>query len=282
MAPNPADPSHFSYVGCKGTAGAGSSQWPIVVGDSGNGVTGISFDDEQEHDPSWQPDGSRVLDVESGDQPGIWTYDTSPATPAKVFTRLLADPGSNASNPDISHARYAGNDRVVFSAQGNLWSIPASCTDATCSFPASATQLTHDDGSATKNLDPTWTSVARIEAPAAVPPPTGNQPPPGTPATPGSGDAVTGLAAVGHGKGKARKGIRLQVTLARAAKVTVRITRRRGHSYRPFGTVKLKGHAGVNHFTIKRVGRRKIGAGIYRVRVSAPGGKARTLSFTLQ
>lgn len=287
LAPDPVDPSHFTYAGCKGTAGAGSGQWPIVLGDSSGSVTGISYDDQSEFDPSWSPDGTHVLDVEGGDTPGIWTYDTSPATtPGKAFTELLADPGSNAAYPDIMHARFIGGDRVVFSAQGNLWTIPASCTAATCTFPASATQLTHDDGSATQDLDPTWTSAARVE-PVDTPPPSGSggQPGPGdgTPGTAGQADPVTALVAAGHGRGRARSGLRFTITLARKATVTAKITRLRRHRYRTFGSVRLNGHAGVNKFTIHRAGGHEVGAGRYRVRVSTSGGgKARTLSFNLR
>jgi hypothetical protein len=107
-------------------------------------------DDAPIQDPSFSLDGSRIIDAEAGDNPGLWTYGSNcdasgqPPSPSYVL-------GAPASWTFYS-PRFAGDGRIYFDAAhqvdqntttGDVYSIPATCTSATCSFPNSATQITH-------------------------------------------------------------------------------------------------------------------------------------------
>ena len=86
---------------------------------------------------------------------------TSISPAAKHVTEVIA----RAAGWTFGQARFAGS-RIVFDARGaghslpgtsDIYSIPASCDSGTCSFPASATNLTHN--AALDNVDPAWTSA---------------------------------------------------------------------------------------------------------------------------
>jgi hypothetical protein len=102
---------------------------PQVAGDE----VPLFSDDVTPIDPSFSADGNLIVDAEGGADPGLWSI----AYDASVVTHIVQSP---AGTP-FSSPRFAGA-RILFVADRNVWSIPATCTQATCSFPASATQLT--------------------------------------------------------------------------------------------------------------------------------------------
>lgn len=107
-------------------------------------------DDAPIQDPSFSLDGSKIIDAEGGGSPGLWTYgsncDATGQTPNPTY--VLGAPSSWT----FYSPRFAANGRIYFDAThqvdqntstGDIYSISASCTSATCSFPNSATQITH-------------------------------------------------------------------------------------------------------------------------------------------
>ena len=63
-----------------------------------------------------------------------------------------------------------GSSKILFRANYNLWTIPASCgRPSPCHFPADATQLTSDGTQETQDSEPSWTSsTAPLIAPASA------------------------------------------------------------------------------------------------------------------
>ncbi len=134
------------------------------------------------------PTSSRATTGESGSIPlrrAISAAHQRPANPSAKYTWALADPDNGTSgNPFdrvINGLTFVGNNELVFSANYNLWSIPASCwatpvnpssPAAGCgTFPSGATQLTHDGNVTTPDTEPAWTSSATpIEAYGTGPP----------------------------------------------------------------------------------------------------------------
>ena len=80
---------------------------------------------------------------------------------------------------------------------------------------------------------------------------------------------------------EAKQGIKLEVTLSRAATLRVqlarRVVKRKGHrrhtSYRSVGTVSFHAKAGRHRYTIKKVHHRRLKPGTYRLTVFAVSGK---------
>jgi hypothetical protein len=137
--PNPAG-AEIAYAGCLSSPG----QWGIFISNrDGSSLRTLAVDDAPIGDPSWSPDGTRIVDAEdngqsSPTQPGIWTYNTS-GTVQPVWA--LSTGGVTVTSP-----RYISGNRFAFAAQGSVWTIPTSCGGGTntspCSFPADATRLT--------------------------------------------------------------------------------------------------------------------------------------------
>src|SRR5581483_10973995 len=173
-AADPANPNLIAYVGNLTCNPACFS--PVIVGDAtGSDLYSTHYgDDEPQQSLDWNPEGTKLVDVEAGANRGIWVFDPNGA--AMDFTQVLVDPVQSSSNPDdttFTGARFLGDTKIVFSAGGDLWTVPATCNQ--CQFPRDATRLTTDGSATSQNIEPTWTaSTAPIlpvgGAPAGPPP----------------------------------------------------------------------------------------------------------------
>ena len=167
--PDPADATKLAYSDETFGTSSPCNPNPYYIEEGhrdGSGAHVVICDDAPFVSLAWVPDGSALIDVEAGTQPGIWAYDDSPATnPNKRFLWLLADPaaGQHGSfSTSITTARYMGPDKVVFDQNGDLYTIPltacakrATANAAGCTM-ASAHRLTHD-GKSTQGV---WTTKA--------------------------------------------------------------------------------------------------------------------------
>lgn len=172
-SPNPVSPSQLVYSGC---TSAGHDAL-VVTGPDRAGEHVVGCDDAEQADPSWSPAGDAVVAAEGGTDPGIWVYGASNTA---CFAGSLRHAVVAPSGVTFSSPRMTGS-RIIFEAQGEVWSVPATCT--TCAFPAAATQLTTGGD----NKDPAWTAAA-LSTPAFG----GAGPAPGAGTTPGSGTSGTG------------------------------------------------------------------------------------------
>ena len=276
--PDPADAAKLAYVG-DSICEPGGCLYPLYTG-TGNGAdTPVAYDDDL-IEAAWSPDGGRFADVEGGGERGIWTYAADAAsTPGKQFVWALTDPLQTGSDPgenpfDVTFKGVAwlGTSKLVFSADDNLWTIPASCGSGggPCQFPRDATQLTTDGSAAAPNLEPSWTSsTAPLSAtPSATPAPTSTptqtQAPTPAPRESGKhGGTAQPRLSGGALRGVARRRARLSFTVLAGGKsplkkLAVRLSRglgfakarRRllaGISLRGSGAKKLKIRAGLSH-----------------------------------
>jgi hypothetical protein len=237
----------------------------------------VIFDDETPHGagPSslaFSSNGRNLLIVD--DQPpndGIYEVSASTTIPAadKQITELIAEPPGWT----FGQARFAGS-KVVFDARGegrsvpgtsDIYEIPSTCDSGSCSFPASATDLTRDPSA--DNIDPSWTSAA------APLPALGAAPAPGAPAVL---DAATILA---HSV-TATAGVSFEVTLSKAGVLVVSVSRR-GHT---IGTTTLHLPAGASKFTIKQSGGHTLTPGSDQAKLRIGGSNAvrYSVSFTVR
>lgn len=278
-SPSPVDPGKVVYTGCR------QDGTPLLVFDF-PGSSDFAFgDDERFVDPSWRPDGQVVVGAERGTDPGLWLYEphASPTT-----ARWLLHTGST----EVASPRFMGSDEIVFSAGGDLYTIPASCGagGTPCTFPADATQITSGPAD---DSEVAWTSVADIRPAAAAPNGGGAPIAPGggTGTAPGGGTGtttpvqlVTAVRSLGT-VFTARAGFRFGVTLRAAADVEVTVETvgsSRSRASRRLGTVTFKGKPGQNTFTVKKVRGKRLRPGRYRARVVAVAGSARSPSRTLR
>lgn len=148
--PSPVDGTRVAHVGCQ----LGGTNALVTTGPSraGERVIGCDGDSEQQ-DPVWSPGGDRVLVVEGGGEPGIWSYSAqNTACFAGDMRHVLVAPATG----QIEDPAFLGGDRIIFTYERNLWTIPASCDG--CTFAAAATQVTTDGTADSPNADPAWTS----------------------------------------------------------------------------------------------------------------------------
>jgi hypothetical protein len=178
-APDPADPSKLSYIGplvnCEHEC-----LYPLYVSTGSGTDTPVIYDDNLIH-AAWSPDGTHFADVEGGGERGIWTYGSEEAKAGKSFVWALEDPiqtgkdpGNNPFDVTFRDVSWIGSSELVFSAEDNLWTIPASCGVAgapskPCHFPQDATQLTFDGTTPSPDGEPSWTSATTpiVSAPAS-------------------------------------------------------------------------------------------------------------------
>ena len=255
-APDPANPALVAWVenqdpACTRftVAGAHVCQYAVHVASATtmNAPPVAIFDDETPFGagPSslaWSSDGRNLLIVdEQAPNDGIYevsaTTGVGPST--KHVTQVIAEPPGWT----FGQARFAGS-KIVFDAKGegrgipgtsDIYTIPASCDSGTCSFPASATNITHNP--AQDNVTPAWTSAAAPLSPLGDPPVAGAPP-------------KLDAAAIVSRAVKATNGVAFEVTMSVAGQLSVSISRN-GHT---IGTTTLRLPAGATTFTIKQSG----------------------------
>ena len=176
VAPDWANPAQIAYNGCQD----GSDYGLLTLGSGGTAGTVVgrtALASATFESLSFAPDGSSIVAYDNSYRSGVndgGLYLFSPAGSGAPIRELLVSPTDN-TDPSFpgalrfSSPHFVGAGTIVFAAQGNIWSIPASCN--ACSFPANATQLTTDgqDGA------PAWTSATLGPAPAPPPPPHGGK-----------------------------------------------------------------------------------------------------------
>lgn len=160
-SPDPVAPNVIVYAGC---AGGGSPSALIVSGPNHGGERIIGCDDATQADPSWSPAGDSVVAAEGGTEAGLWVYGTGPANNG-CFTGQLREVLSAPAEVSFSDPRFVGPDKIVFAAQGELWTVPAGCSG--CAFPSAATKLTAGGD----NASPSWTSDPLVAPPSPPNPP---------------------------------------------------------------------------------------------------------------
>lgn len=271
---------------------------------------------------AFSQDGSLVADVESnsdGSSKGIWVYPSGQTwqSSGSAFRSYwaLADPDNNDGSQfdhGVTGLTFVGNNELVFSANYNLYSIPASCwatnttgSTANCSL-SQATQLTHDGTSSAPDMSPSWTSSTTPIAAFALPTTgggggsgggsggSGGGSGGGTPTTgtghASSSDQISGLR-LAAGAVRSGKPVTFEVTLKTPAGIRIQILRlvpasghgkhrRRAH-YVLVGTVSYSGKSGSNRVLVSRLHGHKLQAGAYRAQVSA-GGATHVVSFRVR
>ena len=291
--PDPADPSQAAWVQAQGCGyhvpdaqgvEQPSCQFAVQLGavSSGPGAPVVIFDNEYVSANGAGPtslalssDGATLLMVDPyAPNTGIYTTPVAGVPGAKPVTEVIAQPAGWT----FGQARFAGT-KIVFDAHqhlnatttGDIYTLPASCTATSCSFPASATNLTHD--AAADSSDPAWTSAgARIAALKVAGPPRVT--------------TVSALATTIHAGAK----LRLSVTASAAGTIVVRVTGRPGAPATPLpksrllGSLRFAAQAGVNTVAIGRLGGRNLAPGTYTAKVWLSGSSAapKTVHFSVR
>jgi hypothetical protein len=286
-APDPADPTIAAWIeaqGCGFTVNnaqgvaQSSCQYAVHVGSAADEAAPIAtYDNEFVATNGTGPtslalstDGTTLLLVDPyAPNEGIFTTPVAGTPGVKPVPEIVAQPAGWT----FGQARFAGTN-IVFDAHrqvngkptGDIYSIPASCgTVNTCTFPASATDLTND--ALVDNSDPAWTSAATPLAPLHVP--TGSRITSVTPST----------------KIRSGRSFALVVRLSAPATIVVKIARPPSGSAKAttIASFDFTGRAGANRLALLLVGKRALVPGTYIATVSLRGSSAqsRTLDLTV-
>jgi hypothetical protein len=274
--PDPADPTQAAWVVAQGCGyhvpdaqgvQQPSCQYEVQFGPvtSGAGAPVVIYDNEYVSSAGAGPtslalssDGTTLLMVDpNAPNTGIYTTPVAGVPGAKPVTEVLAQPAGWT----FGQARFAGT-KIVFDAHqqhngttaGDIYTVAATCTAATCSFPTDATNLTHD--AAANSSDPAWTSASTPLQPLKVAGP----------------PRVTAASAQAKTIAKGAK-LRLSVTLSAAGTIVVRVTGRPGAPATPaksrvIGSLRFPGQLGTNAVAIGRVRGRALVPGVYTAWVS--------------
>jgi len=278
--PDPADPTLAAWVQAQGCGyhvpdaqgvEQPSCQYAVQFGPvtSGAGAPVVIFDNEYVSATGAGPtslalssDGATLLMVDPyAPNTGIYTTPVAGVPGAKPVSEVIAQPAGWT----FGQARFAGS-KIVFDAHqhlkatttGDIYTVPAACTTATCSFPSSATNLTND--AAADSSDPAWTSASSPIAALKVP---------GPPRV----TAVSALSKTIRAGGK----LRLSVTSSAAGTIVVRITGRPGAPATPLpksrllGSLRFPAQVGVNAVAIGRLGGSTLAPGTYTAKVWLSG-----------
>lgn len=280
--PDPADPTQAAWVAAQGCGyhvpdsqgvQQPSCQYEVQFGPVGSSATApvVIYDNEYVSASGAGPtslalstDGSTLLMVDPyAPNTGIYTTPVAGVPGVKPVTEVLAQPAGWT----FGQARFAGT-KIVFDAHqahdgkptGDIYTLPASCTAQTCTFPASATNLTNDAG--LDSTDPAWTSSSSplLALKVAGPP------------------RVTAASAQVHTIASGGK-LRLSVTLSATGTIVIRVTGRPGAPATPaksrvIGALRFSGQVGANAVSIGRVHGRALVPGVYTAWVSLSGSNA--------
>jgi hypothetical protein len=282
-APDPADPTQAAWVQAQGCSyhvpdargvEQPSCQYAVQLGSITSGASApvVIFDNEYVSANGAGPtslalssDGTTLLMVDPyAPNLGIYTTPVAGVPGSKPVTEVIAQPVGWT----FGQARFAGT-KIVFDAHqhinstttGDIYTLPASCTAASCSFPASATNLTND--AAANSSDPAWTSANAPIAALKVPGP----------------PRVTSVSALSTTITAGAK-LRLSVTASAAGTIVVRVTGRPGAPATPLpksrllGSLRFAVQVGVNAVAIGRLGGRSLAAGTYTAKVWLSGSSA--------
>ena len=283
---DPADATRAAWVEQQGCGnymlnGQPACQFAVHVGTGSDPAAPVSiYDDEYEGTGGavaggptsldWSADGSQLLMVDPfAPNDGIYEFAAAAAAaPGKPVAEVIAQPPGWTFN----QARFAGT-MIVFDAHqgsgatqtGDIFTIPASCTAATCSFPTSATNLTNDPPADAS--DPAWTSATTAILAFD-----------GTVVASGPGARVTS-ARLQSATILAGRRFEVSVTLNAAATIVVTVTPRRpGTHPKAIGSAAFRGAAGVNRLHLGKIAGRRLAAGSYQATIRARGSVARPLS----
>jgi hypothetical protein len=282
-APNPADPTQAAWVefqGCNHALtpnGPATCRYAVDAGSASNGNAPVAIYDNEYVSANgrgptslaWSSDGANLLMVDPfAPNTGVYEFPVAGIPGSKPITEVLAQP----TGWTFGQARFAG-PRIVFDAHqqigsattGDIYTIPASCTVATCTFPASATNLTHD--ARANSSDPAWTSATERLAPLRV----------------RGGPSVTRVT-LPSAPIRAGRRFTLQVTLSAPGAIVVKIRRLRGAGKtKLIGSVSFAGKVGLNRLAIELVAGRALAAGTYTATIGVRGSTApaRTVHLTV-
>jgi hypothetical protein len=196
--PDPQNPAKIAYIGAQCQTVGCTPETRLWTSTEGGGTDTWLVADDELVEVAWSPDGTHFADVEGGGERGIWTYESE--LPIKEAYWVLEDP-IQSGEPYVTTFRdpaWIGSSRIAFTADHNIWSIPASCGKGgtPCKFPQDATQLTFDGTESQADASPSWTSSTQslaVETKLPTTPPTST--PAGTPSGP-TAAALSGMASV--------------------------------------------------------------------------------------
>ena len=284
-APDPADPTIAAWAQAQGCGFTldnaqgvpqSSCQFAVHVGSASDEAAPIAtYDNEFVAADGTGPtslalstDGTTLLLVDPyAPNDGIFTTPVAGTPGVKPVTQIVAQPAGWT----FGQARFAGTN-IVFDAHeqvngkttGDIYSIPATCgTVNTCTFPASATDLTND--ALADNSDPAWTSAVTPLAPLRV-----TALPRITSVTPST-------------KIRSGRSFALVVRLSAPATILVRITRPPSGSAKAttLASLHFSGRTGANRIVLALVGKQALAPGTYVATVSLRGSSAQPRSLHL-
>jgi hypothetical protein len=165
-SPSP-DGTRIVYTNC--TVG-NTPNTTVVSNMDGTNQQACGADDQPITDPSFSLDGSRIVEAEGGNDPGLWDYPSACPPASNAYVHALVPP----SGTSFQSPRYVAGGRIFFVAiasgqkGGDVWSIPDSCgqNGTPCRFPADATQITHTNGDV---LNVGWTSQSLVSSASSNP-----------------------------------------------------------------------------------------------------------------
>ena len=196
------------------------------------------------------------------------------STPPKPVTEVIAQPAGWT----FGQARFAGS-KIVFDAHqqvagkttGDIYTLSASCTAASCAFPASATNLTND--ATADSADPAWTSATEPLVPFRV-----------------VGGASVIKVTLPSAPIRTGRRFTLGVTLSAPGTIVVKVvlrqlasTAKSAPKAKTLGSLIFAGKAGSNRLSIGLVAGKNLAPGSYTatVGVQRSHAAAKTVHFTV-
>jgi hypothetical protein len=184
-SPNPANPDQLAYVGCDTSNGYNSA---VKVQAPDGTQTLLATDDQEIGELAWSPDGSRIVDAERGDNPGIWTLAPDAGNPSPQHVVNL--PWDENHSSFSASPAFVGGDRIAFIYGTEVRSVSAGCQS--CGLGDTVKLADVQDA---KGLS--WTARTLPQRPTGGGTPGGT---PGGPGTPGGGTTPGGDSGSGGGQ----------------------------------------------------------------------------------